>query len=48
MNDQQSKELNDHWQAQRKKARRTAIILGVLAVALACWSVFVVLQKAGA
>ncbi len=36
----------EHWQAQRKKARRTAIILGVLAVALACWSVVVVLKQA--
>ncbi len=45
-NGKQQKETRDHWHAQRKKARKTALILGVLALALAAWSVFVVLQKA--
>lgn len=47
MSEHQDKEQQAQWQAQRKKARKTALILGVLAVGIAVWSVFVVLQKAG-
>ncbi len=36
----------DHWQIQRKKARKTAIVLGLLAVALAVWSVVMVVIEA--
>ncbi|WP_154222674.1 hypothetical protein [Marinicella rhabdoformis] len=44
---QKDKDQQAHWIAQRKKARKTAVVLGVLAVGIAVWSVFVVLQKAG-
>ena len=36
----------DHWRIQRKKARKTAIVLGLLAVALAVWSVVMVVIEA--
>lgn len=47
MTDQTDKAQQERLAAQRKKARKTALVLGVLAVGIAVWSVFVVLQKAG-
>ena len=42
MNDQEQKQ----WQAQRKKARKTAIILAVVALGIAVWSVMLVIKEA--